>query len=78
MYKLEIETKNRLKRIRNPRKARAKDLIVRAIVEVMDENSKWHFIGHCFYEVDAEWAADDINDAIKAKEKTIDVSYLLS
>ena len=48
-YYLEIETENRLKIIKNPRKARAKDIILWCIVRVMDGNGKWHFIGHCFY-----------------------------
>ena len=70
-YYLEIETENRLKIIKNPRKARAKDIILRSIVSVMDGKGRWHFIGHCFYVSDAEKAADNINNAIKNKRESV-------
>ena len=71
MYELQIITNNHLKKIRNPIKARDRDLIVRSIVEVMDGNGKWHLVGHCFYPTDASWAADDINEAIKRHKTSI-------
>ena len=71
MYELEIETKNSLKKIRNPRKAKDSDWILRCVVLVMDGKGKWHLIGHCFHPTDASWAADDINEAIKNKKTSI-------
>jgi hypothetical protein len=47
MYVLEIETKNRLKKIENPRKARIRDRIFFDSLQVMDENGKWHTICNC-------------------------------
>lgn len=40
MFELEIETNNRLKKIRGPRKARDIDLGVWSIIQVMDESGK--------------------------------------
>jgi len=71
MYVLEIETKNHLKKIKNPRRAVAKDLMVWSIVKVMDGDGNWHFIGHCFFPTDAEDAAYIINDAICDREKDV-------
>lgn len=53
MYVLEIETKNHLKKIEKPRKARDIDLAVWSIVQVMDGDGKWHFVGHTMFLEDA-------------------------
>lgn len=71
MYELEIETNNTVKKIRDPRKAKASDWMVRCVVRVMDGNGIWHFVGHCFHPTDASWAADDINRAIGARKKSV-------
>lgn len=74
---LEIETRNSIKKIKNPRKARASDLIVRCIVKIMDGDGKWHFVGHSFYESSSEIAANCINEAIKKKKEYINVEERL-
>ena len=71
MYVLEIETKNSLKKIRNPRKAKACDWIVTCVVRVMDGEGVWHLIGHCFFPSDASMAANDINRAIKEQKSLV-------
>lgn len=73
---LEIETKNHLREIRNPRKARDRDWIVRCGVQVMDGKGKWHSIGHCFFPSDAERAANKINKAIENQKKLVKVENL--
>lgn len=47
MYELEIETKNTLKKIKNPRKVRIVDRIFFDSLQVMDEDGKWHTVCHC-------------------------------
>lgn len=74
MYELEIETKNHIKKIRNPRKVRSIDLIFRVIVQVMDEDGKWHFIGHAFYPSDGEYAILKIYLAIQSEEEYVDIN----
>lgn len=72
MYELEIETKNKLKRIKNPRKARMKDWILFYTLQIMDENGKW--ITVCNSDVDDAKAynvVQDINKAIKNHETSI-------
>ena len=76
-WTLEIETQKHLIKIRNPRKAKDTDWILRCVVQVMDENGKWHFIGHCFHPTDALLAADEINEAIRNKNKLVVVEDLI-
>ena len=71
MYVLEIETNKTIKKIEAPRKAKAVDLVITTLVKVMDGEGKWHTIGKCYHLQDAEWIADDINDAIKNKKSSI-------
>lgn len=76
MYELEIETKNRVKKIRNPRKARDIDLGVWSIVQVMDENGKWRFVGHTMFLENAQNATEEINEAIETEENSILIDYI--
>ena len=46
MYKLEIETKRKLKKINNPIKAKVSNLGFICIIKILDDDGKWHFIGH--------------------------------
>lgn len=74
MYVLEIETKNHIKRIEKPRKARSKDLIFRVIVQVMDGDGKWHLIGHTFYPIIAEVAVKQIDSAINDEKEYVNLN----
>lgn len=72
VYELEIETKNKIKRIKNPRKARVKDGIFFDILQVMDGNGKWNTI--CCFVISYSTQrriVDEINKAIKEKEKVV-------
>ena len=42
MYELEIETKKSIKKIKNPRKARIIDLVFFDVLQVIDDDGKWH------------------------------------
>ena len=71
MYVLEIKTNKTVKKIENPRKAKAVDIAITTFVRVMDGKGKWHIIGKSFYLIDAECMVDDINNAIKHKKPSI-------
>ena len=73
MYKLEIETNNTVKRIKNPRKVKVVDLIFTVLVKVMDDEGKWINIGHTFCNSDAKLAAIFIQLAINQKETFVEV-----
>lgn len=72
---LEIETKNKIYKVKNPRKAREKDYIFFLAVEVMDSEGKWHKIIKSFG--DPVWKVrgmvGEINDAIRQKETYVNV-----
>lgn len=76
MYELEIETENRLRKIQNPRKARDIDLGILSIIQVMDGDGKWHFVGFTIFWEDAQNATEEINCAIENKESTVLVDYI--
>ncbi len=72
MYALEIETKNKLKKIEDPRKARMSDRIFFDSLQVMDGNGKWHTVCNCCIGVGtAQIIVDDINAAIKKRLSSI-------
>jgi len=71
MYKLEIETNKTVKRIKNPRKVDALDLIFTALVRVMDDDGKWKVIGHTFFISDAQLAAAVILQAISEEASAV-------
>ena len=72
MYELEIETKNKLKKIKNPKKARIKDIIFFDILQVMDCDGKWHVVCKCCVGVTtAQIILNDINDAIKKRQSSV-------
>lgn len=72
MYELEIETKNNLKKIRNPRKARIRDRIFFDSLQVMDDNGKWHTVCSCVIGVSkGRMIIDDINKAIKKRQLSV-------
>ena len=48
MYVLEFETKNKLRKIKGPRKARISDRIFFDTIQIMDDNGKWHTICNCW------------------------------
>lgn len=78
MYVLEIETKDKLKRIENPRKARFVDRIFFDILEVMDCNGDWHKICKGSVGIDLQgFILKKIEDAIKNKKKSIDLGDLI-
>jgi len=78
MYELEIETRKHLRKVRNPRKARAIDLGVWSIIKVMDEDGKWHFVGQTMFLADAQEATEEINKAIKEKRNSILIEDYIS
>lgn len=72
MYELEIETKNKLKRIKNPRKARFRDRIFFYSIQVMTNDGKWHTICNCSEGVATlRMVVDDINKAIKKRSLSV-------
>ena len=72
---LEIETKNKICKVNNPRKAREKDYFFFSAVEVMDSEGKWHRIINSFG--DPIWKVKgmvrEINDAISQNETYVNV-----
>lgn len=76
MYVLEIETKNHLKKIKKPRKARDIDLGIWSIVQAMDGDGKWHFVGHTMFLEDAQIATYLINEAIEEKANSVYVDCI--
>lgn len=72
MYVLEIETKNKLRKIENAKKARIGDRIFCSVLQIMDEDGKWYTICCCLVgEASKRMIVDKINAAIKKKEKSI-------
>lgn len=72
MYELEIETKNTLKKIKNPRKARIIDRIFFDSLQIMDDNGKWHTVCRCTVGVStARMIIDDIDLAIKKHQSSV-------
>lgn len=68
MYVLEIETKNKLKKIEDPRKARMSDRIFFDSLQVMDGNGKWYTVCNCLVGVGyGQIIVDKINRAIKKR-----------
>ena len=74
---LEIETKNKICKIENPRKARQKDYILFLTVEVMDSEGKWHRIIKS--SADPLWKINgmvgEINEAIRQKKTYVNVEF---
>ena len=77
-YVLEIETKNRIKRITNPRKVRDISLIFTTIIQVMDGTGKWKYIGTCPYLADVEIVLLSINFTIMSGREYINLDPMLS
>ena len=72
MYEFEIETKNKLKRIKNPRKARMKDWILFYTLQIMDENGKWITVcNSTISDTEGYIIVQNINEAIKNHETSI-------
>ena len=65
-WTIEIETKNKIKKVKNPRKVRKKDFILFVAIQVMDDNNKWHYIVNS--DDIPHWRTDD---AMKKIEKSI-------
>ena len=75
MYVLEIETRDQVKRIENPRKARIVDGFYKERLEVMDNDGKWHTIVKMWNgETEGQIVVMKINDAIKKKSPHIFVN----
>lgn len=69
MYELEIETKNNLEKIRNPRKARIADRIFFDSLQIMDDSGKWHTVCCCVVGVSkGQIIIDKIEKAINKKQ----------
>lgn len=73
-YILSIETGSSIMKITKPVKAKVIDIVLRCVVKVMDDEGKWHIVGHCFFESEAEEAANAIQQAIKTKIQKIFVN----
>lgn len=76
MYVLEIKTKSHLRKFQNPRKARDIDLGIWSIVQVMDGDGKWNFVGHTMFFEDAQIATYLINEAIKEQADSVCIEYI--
>lgn len=75
MYRLEIETKNTLKKVENPRKARFLDMIFFDTLQVMDDNGIWitvkTFVLCTFSCSKKQIIVDKINYAIRHKKPSV-------
>lgn len=68
MYVLEIETKNELVKIKNPKKARFVD----RIFQILDNDGKWNKICHCTVGVNLQRIiVEKVNFAIRSGKKSI-------
>lgn len=72
MYVLEIETKDKLKNVSNPRKARIQDRVFCDVLQVMDGKGRWRTICRCTVGVmKGMRIVEEINSAIRKKKKSI-------
>lgn len=72
MYVLEIETKNELIKIKNPKKARFVDRIFWDVFQILDNDGKWNKICSCNVGVNLQKIiVEKVNLAIKSEEKSI-------
>ena len=72
MYELEIETKNKLKKIKNPRKVRIKDMIFFDLLQVMDGDGIWHTICVCSVGVACgQFIVNRINHIIERRQPSV-------
>ena len=71
---MRIATHSSISEITKPVKAKAIDLVWRCIVKVLDDEGRWHVVGHCFLAKDAEKAVNRIDYAIKHKKEKVDVN----
>ena len=72
MYVIEIETRNTLKKVKNPKKSRIRDMIFLDILQVMDNNEKWHTIWSGWIGVTrGKLIVDSINSAIHSQKDYI-------
>lgn len=70
----EIETKNKVRRVKNPRKARSRDLVFFTAVEVMDGDGKWiRFFCQPYSDYRLKRAVSEINRAIEEKKSYVNV-----
>lgn len=72
MYELEIKTKDKLKRFKNPRKARLSNIILGYTLQIMTDDGKWHTV--CYCSVGAEtgrFIVETINEAIKNRKPSV-------
>ena len=76
MYQFQIETQKRLKKIRNPIRAREIYLGFFSIIQVMDRNGKWFLVGLSLSLLDAQYATERINEAIETEENSIFIDYI--
>ncbi len=74
-WTIEIETKNKIKKVKNPRKVRKKDFILFVAIQVMDDNNKWHYIVNS--DDIPHWRTDDamkkIEKAIKERKEYVEI-----
>ena len=77
MYTLEIETKNKIIKVNNPKKAKVKDFIIFDALQLMDENGKWRTI--CYVSTEprskTEYAVDTLNSAVKKNKSTVYIDF---
>lgn len=72
MYILEIETKNKLIKVKNPRKARFVDRIFWDVFQILDNDGKWNKICHCTVGVNLQRIiVEKVNFAIRSGKKSI-------
>ncbi len=72
MYVLEIETKNKLIKIKNPRRARFVDRIFWDVFQILDNDGKWNRICCCDIGINLQKIiVEQVNLAIKSEKKSI-------
>lgn len=75
MYELEIKIGNKLKKVKNPRKARINNMVIYNALQIMTDDGKWHTICHCSVGPETgKMIVDTINDTIKNRKASISLN----
>lgn len=74
MYELEIETRDKIFRVGNPKAAKASKHFFFFSIRIKDGRGFWHTIGHCKLLKDAEGLVKKLNDAIIREDDTVYLS----
>lgn len=71
MYELEIETREKIFWVVDPKAAKTSEHFFYCSVKVKDGNGFWHTVGHCKYPKDAQEMAKKLTNAIARGEDAV-------